>query len=195
MNFLSGRRPTPAMVVAVLALAFAVVGTAMAGVATISVLGKQEKKQVKKIARKQANAQITARARGLSVSHATTADSANSAATANSATSANSATTGAAAAYAAVNANGSLTEGYAAKNIDEGDVTNPATGSYCFELPFTPKTAAANAQATGDEDGILSVDLVSPFTDCPKDAEAEVRNFDSSEILDQNDTFMVQFDN
>ena len=189
MNFLSGRRPSPAMVVAVLALAFAVVGTAMAGVATISVLGKQEKKQVKKIARKQANAQITARARGLSVSHATTADSANSAAAANSAT------TGAAAAYAAVNANGSLTEGYAAKNIDEGDVTNPATGSYCFELPFTPKTAAANAQATGDEDGILSVDLVSPFTDCPKDAEAEVRNFDTSEILDQNDTFMVQFDN
>jgi hypothetical protein len=46
-----GKKPSPAMVVAVVALVFAVAGTAIAGVATVSVLSKKEKKQTKNIVR------------------------------------------------------------------------------------------------------------------------------------------------
>jgi hypothetical protein len=44
------RRPSPALVMSIIALVFALVGTAAASVATISVLNKKEKKQTKKIA-------------------------------------------------------------------------------------------------------------------------------------------------
>ena len=51
-----GRRPSPAMIVAGAALVIALAGTAMAApVAIKSILNKQEKKQVKKIAKNQVN--------------------------------------------------------------------------------------------------------------------------------------------
>jgi hypothetical protein len=56
-----GRRPSPGLVVAILALCVAVAGTAVASVATISVLTKQEKKKVRKISKKIANKQIAKR--------------------------------------------------------------------------------------------------------------------------------------
>ena len=67
------RRPSPAIVVAVLALVAAVAGTAIAAdpVATSS---KLTKKKVKKTAKKVANKQITKRAPGLSVANAATLD-------------------------------------------------------------------------------------------------------------------------
>ena|SRR6478735_10384797 len=71
-----GRRPSPAMVVAILALIAALAGTAVAG-------GVLNKKKVNNI--------ITNRAPGLSVSHAKTADAATSAKTADTATSAKTA--------------------------------------------------------------------------------------------------------
>jgi hypothetical protein len=83
------RRPSPALVVAILALVAALAGTAVAEVATTAKLNKKEKKQVKKIARKQ----IKKLAPGLSVSHADTADTADSADTATNANHANSADT------------------------------------------------------------------------------------------------------
>jgi hypothetical protein len=73
----SMRRPSPAMVVSILALIFAVSGTAIAA----SALTKAEKKQVKKIA----SNQVKALAPGLSVARAGTADSAAKAGTADSA--------------------------------------------------------------------------------------------------------------
>jgi hypothetical protein len=69
------RQPSPAMIVAVLALVAALAGTAVADVATTAKLDKKEKKQVKKIAKKQ----INKLAPGLSVDHANTADSATNA--------------------------------------------------------------------------------------------------------------------
>jgi hypothetical protein len=51
MERLKGRKPSPAMVVSIIALVFALVGTAAAGVATVSVLSKKEKKQTRNIAR------------------------------------------------------------------------------------------------------------------------------------------------
>jgi cell wall-associated NlpC family hydrolase len=82
-------RPSPAMIVAVVALGAAVTGTAVAEVATTAKLDKKEKKQVRKIARKQ----INKLASGLSVASANTANTANSAETANSANTANTANT------------------------------------------------------------------------------------------------------
>jgi hypothetical protein len=70
MKVINSARPSPAMVVAVLALVFAVVGSAVA--ASDSLSGKITKSKVKSIA----NKQITKAAPNLSVNKAKTADSA-----------------------------------------------------------------------------------------------------------------------
>ena len=76
MRRLKGRRPSPAMTVAVAALLVALVGTAMAAPTAIrSVLNKQEKKQTKKIAKNQVNKL----APGLTVARANTAGKADDA--------------------------------------------------------------------------------------------------------------------
>jgi hypothetical protein len=80
MDRLSQVRPSPAMLVAATALVAALVGTAVAGVATHSKLDGKERKQVAKIARKQADKRIAKLAPGLSVAVANVANSANSAA-------------------------------------------------------------------------------------------------------------------
>ena len=76
-------QPSSAVAVVVLALVAAVAGSAIAQdpVATTSAkkLTKKQKKQVKKISKKQANKQIAEKESGLSVSHAETADSATTA--------------------------------------------------------------------------------------------------------------------
>jgi hypothetical protein len=59
------KRPSPSMVVAIIALVFAVAGTAVASVATISSLTKQERKQTKNIAKQE----ISNAAPGLSVAN------------------------------------------------------------------------------------------------------------------------------
>jgi hypothetical protein len=71
-----GRRPSPAMIVAVTALIIALAGTAMAAPTAIkSILNKKEKKQTKNIAKNQ----INALAPGLSVKHADSATNADAA--------------------------------------------------------------------------------------------------------------------
>ena len=88
MTSSKGRRPSPAMIVALAALVVALAGTAMAAPTAIkSILNKKEKKQAKNIAKNQ----INALAPGLSVKHANTAGSADSAKHADSATNADSA--------------------------------------------------------------------------------------------------------
>ena len=72
----SSKRPSPAMFVAVVALSFALAGTAIAGPDALT--RAVSKSKVKKIAKKQANKQITKRAPTLSVAHAETASSADS---------------------------------------------------------------------------------------------------------------------
>lgn len=79
-----GRQISPALVVAIVALVAALGGTAVGGIAT-SALTKKEFKQVKRIAKNKANAQIKKKAPGLSVAHADDADSATNAANANDA--------------------------------------------------------------------------------------------------------------
>jgi hypothetical protein len=91
----SRKRPSPAIAISVVALVFAMAGTGLAGVATISVLSKHEKTQVRKIA----NKQIHKKASGLSVASAETAKRADTANTAGNATNQ---------LWAIVNADGSL---------------------------------------------------------------------------------------
>lgn len=82
------RRPSPAMIVAAIALIVALAGTAMAAPTAIkSILNKKEKKQAKNIAKNQ----INALAPTLSVKHATTAGSADTAKRADVATKADDA--------------------------------------------------------------------------------------------------------
>jgi hypothetical protein len=66
MRNLLKRRPSPSLVVAVIALIVACTGTAVAGVATISSLSKNDKKKVRNIA----DQEIDAKAPGLSVKSA-----------------------------------------------------------------------------------------------------------------------------
>ena len=83
---LTRSRPSPAMIVAVLALTLALAGSAIAAPdASLTALSKA---QVKRIAKKVANKQITKRAPGLSVAHAKTADNATNAQNATNATNA-----------------------------------------------------------------------------------------------------------
>ncbi len=77
MKLSKGSRPSPALVLAALALVFAMVGTAIAGPDAIS--GKITKSKVKKISTKQANKAIDAAEPDLNVNSAKTADSATNA--------------------------------------------------------------------------------------------------------------------
>ena len=70
---------SPALIISFVALTLALGGSAIAGTAGITAkLDRTEKKQVKKIAKKQANKTVTKRAPGLAVASAQTAGSANS---------------------------------------------------------------------------------------------------------------------
>lgn len=69
------KRPSPATAISIVALVFAVAGTAVAGVATVSVLTKKEKKQTRSIAKDE----IQKAAPGLSVANAVSAQNAASA--------------------------------------------------------------------------------------------------------------------
>ena len=72
MKMFSGSRPSPAMVVAVFALVFAMVGSAVAGTDGLS--EKITKSKVKKISKKQANKVLDGREANLNVNSARTAD-------------------------------------------------------------------------------------------------------------------------
>jgi hypothetical protein len=111
------RRPSPAMVVAIVALIAALGGTAV-GAAFVS------KKQAKKIAKNQVNKL----APGLSVASAKTADTASNLADQSQQIRA----------WASISAGGSV---LASKNVSS--VVQDGDGRYCFDLPFTPNAAVA----------------------------------------------------
>ena len=121
-------RPSAGLVVAVLALCFAVVGSAIAG--TEASKKALTKSQVKKISKKQANKAIKKAAPGLSVLKAASADSATSAGTATNADSPN--------VYAHVNVAGTAPnlDEARSKGLTDADFKNVgSTGIYCANLP------------------------------------------------------------
>ena len=78
MSRIKGAKPSAALLVAVVALVVALGGGAVAGVA-VTVLNNKEKKEVRKLARKQANKRIDKREPGLDVNSAKSAETAASA--------------------------------------------------------------------------------------------------------------------
>jgi hypothetical protein len=88
MSLIKSKRPSPWMLVAVAALAFAMVGTAVAGPSAVS---KLTKSKVKSIARKQADKELKANVSGSHVNLADKATDADKAKTADTATTATNA--------------------------------------------------------------------------------------------------------
>lgn len=107
--------PSPAMVLAAIALSFAIAGTAVAG--TDAVSGKITKSKVKKVAKKQADKELRANVSGSHVNLADSATNATNAANAENANNANNANNlgGKSAAdvvrWASINSNGTLASG------------------------------------------------------------------------------------
>jgi type II secretory pathway pseudopilin PulG len=130
-----GLRPSPAIVVAIMALVAAVAGTAVAGPGATS--SKITKKKVTKIAQNVANQQISARESGLRVAHAVTSDNANNANTANTATNATNATNAQKAADADALSGNTI--------VAEGDIDGPGAlgGNGCTSVPATATGAQA----------------------------------------------------
>ena len=127
--YLSGiRRPSPAMIVSMIALCFALVGTAVAQ----DSLGKITKSKVKTIA----NKQISKAAPGLSVKSAATATSATTATNAVNAVNATNSSSANPELYAHVDANGTVDAAHS-KGITQAEVVKPANtfGAYCFAIP------------------------------------------------------------
>jgi hypothetical protein len=151
MRFFS-RRPSAAFIVAVFALCFAVVGSAIAG--TDSAKKALSKSQVKKISKKQADKEINKKAPGLSVAHATSADTATSATSATTATNANSPSI-----YAHVNITGTSNPNVdesRSKGLADADFHDTGTpGQYCANLPtFKTLSAAVDESITTFGGGI-----------------------------------------
>jgi hypothetical protein len=121
-----GRRPSPAMIVAITALSVALAGTAVASVATISkISGTTVKKNTLPGNRIKKNTVTGKQIKESSLGQVPLADKANSATSANPV------------AFARVNSDASLVV-EASKGVAQSNVTHPHDGVYCFSgLGFT----------------------------------------------------------
>jgi hypothetical protein len=135
-------RPSPAIVIAVLALVAALAGTAVAGPGAGTSVSKKKTKQ---IAKKQANKEITVRAPGLSVANAQNAVNAQSAATA-----ANGAT-----GYGNFSPNGAV-QGQAF-NMDNLAVSPTRPYIYCEDQAFKTVVASGGINPSGDAGGVSAI--------------------------------------
>jgi hypothetical protein len=169
MKSFNSSRPSPALVLAALALVFAMVGTAIAGPDAIS--DKITKSKVKKISKKQ----INKAAPDLSVA---SADSANPIA------------------FARVRANGTVDEGNS-KNITSANVTLEATSAYCFRgLSFefrgaqvTPDYAEALSENPGAQFAVGD-----PYDDCAgTNVQAEVATSEAG-VYDPVGFYVIFYD-
>ncbi|MGB6425939.1 MAG: hypothetical protein WBF18_11735 [Solirubrobacterales bacterium] len=177
------RRPSPALIVSMVALGGLLAGTAIAGsgsqaTTTIS------KKQAKKIAKRQANRQITKRAPGLDVSSADSAATAVSAGTAASARPF---------VYAKIKGDGTIDTDVPRRNIGSSQVTNPGTGIYCIALPFTPTSAAATPGG-GDDSAMIGLGSQTQGI-CPAGTDVVVRNWDLGSNALGNESIYIQINN
>lgn len=174
MRKLKGRRPSPALLVAVVALVAALAGTAVGGVAVTS-LSKGDKKRVKTIAAKQAKKQIKRRAPSLSVASAGTAVSAGSAPPF---------------AYAKIDgATADVDAAFPSRNIASSQVSKAGSGLYCLNLSFTPATATAIP--TGGDDAAM-IGLAPQTSGCPAGTDVLVRLWDLGAGALQDESFLIQ---
>jgi hypothetical protein len=159
MSRLTSKRPSAAFIVAVVALSFAIVGSAIAG--TDSAKKALSKSQVKKIAKKQANKAIKKAAPGLSVSHASTADTATSATSATNANSPN--------VYAHVTVAGTSpnVDEARSKGLADGDFKDVgSSGVYCANLPAYKTYNSAVDEPIASFGGAVDVILLPDSGQC-----------------------------
>jgi hypothetical protein len=157
MRKFKGRRPSPTMIVAGVALIVALAGTAMAAPTAIkSVLDKKEKKQVKKIVKKEVSKQI-AKATGPAGPPGANG------------------TNGTARAYALVSASTAPTAANAffTKGINT-PVAHPSTGLYCVAAPgldpgTTPAVVSAETAGTSSPEGNTTAQPFVGAAGCPAD--------------------------
>ena len=193
------KRPSPAMIVAMAALCFALVGTAVAQ----DPVGKITKSKVKQISKKQANKVIDQKAPNLAVKSATTATTATNATNAVKATDATNAVN----AVNAVSSNSADTL-FArariedspfgvglAKNITAAQVTNPVVGTYCFDLAFVPVNVQVTNEVDSDNDEVLSA-LIEPggqgLAGCPVGTDVEVTSWDTGSAAAEDSDFYIE---
>jgi hypothetical protein len=170
MPHLKARRPSPALIVAILALFVALGGTVYAA---SSINGKLVKKNSLPGNRIKKNT-VT----GTQVKESTLGQvpSAASAETAKTATTANPA------AYAHIFGNGGV-DGSDTFNIGAGNVTHPEEGVYCLTgLGFTPHVVLAEVDS-GDGPGVTETSvLLGNFIVCPSSANAEIVTYHPGSI-------------
>jgi hypothetical protein len=151
-------RPSPAIVFAVVALAFALVGTAVA--ATDGIYPKLTKSKVKSIAQKQAKKQLKANVNNSHVNladKATTADSATNAEQLGGIPAANYEM-----AYAEISDTGTIKSSPPNANIEQ--VTVQSTGVYCVDVSFTPAFGTGDGTGASGFGTTAMVDI--PATNC-----------------------------
>ena len=203
------RRPSAAMIVAVIALISALGGSAVADdaveFAKTKVLNGKNIKKKSIAGNKLRNNTVTGTQVNESklgkVPSATKSDSATSASSATNAanaTKADSATTATTAgtagsapplAYAKVSLTGTVAAA-TAQGIASANVSRPGAGIYCFDLPFTPKTVLVTPQNDNVSDDVVSAEL-GVATGCPAGTEVSVQNFDISASALEDDDFFI----
>jgi hypothetical protein len=145
--------PSPAMIVAVTAMAFALVGTAVAANDGL-IYPKLTKSKVKKIAKKQATKQLKA---NVNNSHVNLADEATNAQSLGGIPAENYRM-----AYAEISNTGAIKPDPPNANIDA--VTNPQTGVFCVDVSFTPAFGTGDGTGASGFGTTAMVDI--PATNC-----------------------------
>jgi hypothetical protein len=158
MNSSNGSRPSPALVLAALALVFAMVGTAVAGPDAIS--DKITKPKVKKIAKKQANKAIAAAAPELAVASADVVGL-----------------------YAHVGPTGIVTDALSS-GITSANISHPDDGVYCFSgLEGTLHTIDGTVDSADGPGAVEASVIPAGFVACPPTAQAELLTFTPDTIV------------
>jgi hypothetical protein len=178
MRKIRAETPSPSMIVAIVALIFAVTGTAVAGVAAVSVLNKKEKKQTRNIARNE----IKKAAPRLSVANATNAQNAANADKlgGQSASSYAPATT---LRTATVAGNGTVDAAHS-DGVNQGNVTRATAGLYCFNgLSPAPRSVVASIIAQGGASDIQTQVRLYPTTGLCAGSQIDVATIDDANNL------------
>jgi hypothetical protein len=170
MSHLKGRRPSPALIVAILALFVALGGTVYAA---SSINGKLVKKNSLPGNRIKKNTVTGTQVKESSLGQVPSAVSAETAKTA---------TTANPAAYAHIFGNGAV-DGSDTFNISSANVTHPEEGVYCLTgLSFTPHAVMAQVDS-GDGPGVTETSvLLGNFIACPKSSNAEIVTYNPATI-------------
>lgn len=195
------RRPTPALIIAIVAVVLALTGSAIA--ATV-ITGNQIKngsiglKDLSKKARKALKGQKGQRGARGAQGPTGTAGTPGVAGTPGA--------PGEAVGYAMITAAGTVEAPDRAKNVTSANVQRPATGTYCFvDLPFAPKSAVVTSDNGFGEGNttLATVRVATPdgsaLGGCPANASVRVQAVELSDNTlpydPTNDPFVIWFEN